>query len=139
MLTSNKKSVRGTVYLHYSKAVSNFLNGHDPYYDLAQFGANLDKIFIRIRKRRNRNGNRITGYACLYGYTITFGVNDYEDMIDRIVLELNFEFMRAHETQVTRRRLYRERWEARHPGETFPWLEQHKKKDAQCKLFYLSA
>ena len=139
MSKSSTEFEKGTLYLNYTPAVAHFLNGHDPYADFEACGAKLDKLFIRVRKSPNRKGNKVTGFAYFYGRRYTFGVNDYDEMLQTLVMELNFFFWRAHETQVNRRRMYRERWEERHPGETFPWLEQHKQKDTQCKLFYVSA
>lgn len=130
---------RGINYFDYSPAIARFLNGNDPYSDLEEYTAKLDKLQIHVRKKPNAQGNKVTGRAWFYGRCYTFGVNSYADMIFILVYHLNQRSLWHHDRQVAKRRRYREQWEEEHPGETFPWLKQHQRKDGLVRLFIKSA
>lgn len=111
----------------------------NPYDDFAAYGAELQKLEICLRSQPNESGKIITGRAWFYGRVHTFGVNSYAEMITVLIDRLNAHYRWIHTNQSEKRRQYRERWEARHPGITFPWLEQHRKKDSSIREFVRKA
>ena len=113
------------------------LTGRNPYHDFAAYGAELQKLEIYIRSEANDRGKILTGRAWFYGRIHSFGVNSYEEMISSLVNRLNEHYEWIHQNQTESRRRYRERWEARHPGSSFPWAEKHRELDASPRRFFL--
>lgn len=120
----------------FQKAYRSIIGGN-LHSDLQSCGICLEELSITIRKRPNSRNKMITGKALIMGHPYGFGVNSYEELIEYLINEVNLHYQWIHERQKEKRRLYRERWIAEHPGDPFPYDKIYKFKDANPKRYVL--